>query len=239
MYEMQPLDLLILEYWSSPFRELNCIVQKSHPRLEVPDEQQLVEKIKSGSESAYRKVFDSFYRQLVICSFQILKDEQLCKDAVQEVFLELWKNRSKLHRGIQLLPYLKRSVINRSINVLKSRQHHMSSGPEPLQLLKGKSRAPDDILQGKEFKEIVMKAIDKMPDRCRAVFLLCKMDGNTHLEVAHLMGISTKTIENQMTKALKILRSELIKYQGKLISCALVFLTSQWGILLSHLLYNK
>ena len=115
----------------------------------------------------------------------------------------------------------------------------MSSGPAPLQLVMDKNRSPDEILEGNEFKEVVMTAIDKLPDRCRAVFLLCKMDGNTHLEVANQMGISTKTIENQMTKALKIIKSDIAKYQGKLISVAFVFLIGQWGILLSHLLYGK
>ncbi len=153
---MHPGDLEVQTYTrnfiSSVLRIQCALVAKLSLVLPVPEEKQLIELVISGNERAYRQVFDAYYRELVISSYQILKDENICKDAVQEVFLELWKNRKKLHQGIILLPYLKRSVINRSLNILKSRKHHMSSGPEPLEVFKDRNRQPDEdykVLEGK------------------------------------------------------------------------------------------
>lgn len=193
----------------------------------------------SGNERAYRQVFDAYYRELVISSYQILKDENICKDAVQEVFLELWKNRKKLHQGIILLPYLKRSVINRSLNILKSRKHHMSSGPEPLEVLKDRNRQPDEIAEENEFNSVVMRAINKMPDRCRAIYMLSRTEGLPHREIARQLDVSTKTIENQMTKALKILRKEITHYRVELLGLMLISGLDKWGIFCFGLLSSK
>lgn len=196
----------------------------------------IVNRLASGDESAYRKVFDSYYRSLVISAFQILKNEVLSKDAVQEVFLELWKNRARLTPKVILFPYLKRSVINRSLNILKSRKHHISAGSESLNILEDKSRQPDEDYEDNEFEAHIHRAIDRMPDRCRAVFMACKMKGLSHAEIADELGISKKTIENQITKALKILRSEIAKYSEYTSVFLSLISLILWGILTFDLL---
>ncbi len=204
--------------------------------MEVKTEQQLISDFRSGEQTAFRNIFDRYYRILVITSYQILKDQHISRDAVQEVFLELWKNRDKLKDESELLPYLKRSVINRSINIIKSRKHHMSSGPEPLSFITDDRRQPDQEYEEKELKEVVMTAIDRLPERCRAVFMLCRMEGYSHFEIAAKLGISTKTIENQMTKALKIIRNEIQQYQGLLKTIFITLVLSEWGIIAFELL---
>ena len=203
--------------------------------MQTSIDQQLIQELKAGSRHAFKKVFDAHYRSLVITAYQILKDEQVSKDAVQEVFVELWKKRARLHNGIVLLPYLKRSVMNRAINVLKSRKHHISSGSAPLEYLKDNNRQPDESLQDEEFKSVVLRAIDQLPDRCRAIFMLCRMEGLSHKEIAQRLDISTKTIENQITKALKLIRKEIAVYQGYTTVFFLFFFSTEWGFYLFDL----
>ena len=196
--------------------------------------QELIDRISTGDERAYQNLFNQCYRELVISSYRILKDENLCRDAVQEVFMDLWKNRSNLHEGITLIAYLKRGVMNRSINIIKSRKHHMSSGAEPLMYLVDSERDPEQQFEDAEFKSYVMKAIDKMPERCRAIFMMKRVEGMSHNEIAEQLGISKKTIENQITKALKILREEIEYYRS--LTLVLFFSLVVWGKLIFELL---
>lgn len=197
--------------------------------------QSLVNRISQGDEQAYKTAFEMHYRHLVICAYQILKDENIAKDAVQEVFLELWKNKKRLTDEIILLPYLKRSVMNRALNVLKSRKHHMSAGEGPLISLTDKNIQPDTQAETSELRDVVFRAIDTMPDRCRAVFMACRMEGLSHAEIAEKLSISTKTIQNQMTKALKIMRNAIEVYHKPML-IAWFFSLTAWGIDMFHLL---
>ncbi|MFT4567526.1 MAG: RNA polymerase sigma-70 factor (ECF subfamily) [Saprospiraceae bacterium] len=211
---------------------LNSVIIRSTilPSLDSLDNDDIVKRLASGNESAYKQVFDAYYRPLVISAYQILKNESLSKDAAQEVFLELWKNRARLTTKISLLPYLKRSVMNRALNIIKSRKHHISAGAEPLNILKDNNRRPDENVEDNEFVDHVHKAIESMPDRCRAIFMACKMQGLSHAEIASELGISKKTIENQITKALKIIRSEVVNYRQHTIILIPLISLILWGI---------
>ena len=217
---------------------LNSIIIRSTilPLLDSLDNDDIVKRLASGDESAFKQVFDNYYRSLVISAYQILKNESLSKDAVQEVYLELWKNRARLTTKISLLPYLKRSVMNRSLNIIKSRKHHMSAGSEPLKILEDHSRQPDESYEDNEFVDHVHRAIESMPDRCRAIFMACKMQGLSHAEIASELGISKKTIENQITKALKIIRSEIVNYRQHSIILITLISLAVWGISVFDLL---
>ena len=114
----------------------------------------------------------------------------------------------------------------------------MSSGESPLQAFKDSTRTPLEQYEDNELKEVVLKAIDQMPDRCRAVFMLRRMEGWSHAEISKELSISTKTIENQMTKALKIIRNALHQYKTVLSLLFGIFLLYQWGIFEIHLLSN-
>ena len=179
--------------------------------LELTDSE-IVHRLHQDDERAYRVLFDRHYTALVISAFQILKDEAASKDAAQEVFLHIWNKRKSLNLEMHFGSYLTRGVVNRAINILKSRRHHTDAGPEPLTQLSSPLRRPDDELEDLEFEKLVYQAIDELPDRCRAIFMLRRMEHCTHDEIAERLDISKKTIENQMTKALKIIRKAIQQY---------------------------
>lgn len=202
------------------------------------DDVQLVLGVSRGDQSSFKQIFDKYYRDMVIRAYQILQDEQLSKDAAQEVFLELWKNRSRLGPHIILHPYLKRSVSNRAINVLKSRRHHQSSGPEPLKYLNNTDDDASEFLEQQELKDMIHSAIDRLPERCRLIFVLCRQEGLSHKEISDKLDISVKTIENQMTKAIRTLREVITKYQSELLGFLLISISTKWGFIFFQLLIS-
>ena len=175
----------------------------------------IVSRLQKSDEKVFKHLFDEHYKTLVISANQILQDESASKDAAQEVFIQLWKSREKLSDKMHFASYLKRGVINRAINILKSRRHHMGSGDAALSFVKTKEHNPQDVLEGNDLKKVIYTAIDQMPDKCREVFILCRIDQRPHKEIAALLDISTKTIENQMTKALKILKKAVEEYRSR------------------------
>lgn len=90
----------------------------------------------------------------------------------------------------------------------------MGSGDAPLTYTLSKDQNPLEVLEDTELKQVIYRAIDQMPDKCREVFMLCRIDQRPHKEIAALLDISTKTIENQMTKALKILKKAVEEYRS-------------------------
>lgn len=185
-------------------------------KQEAPTDKELLLQLKSSDDTAYRQLFDRYYEKLVVTSLQITKDSNVAKDAAQEVFLALWKNRMTINIQQSLLSYLKRGVVNRSLNMIKSRKRHGGNlVPEDVHL-PTPSKA-DKMVEFGELQEFVHKAIDQLPDRCREVFVLCRFEGYSHKEISEQLGISTKTVENQMTKALKVLRKTVLPFLKMLI----------------------
>ncbi len=168
---------------------------------------ELVERIRSGDKAAYRILFNKFYRELVGTAVNILKNEDKGKDAVQEVFLQIWKNRESLEIRTSLGAYLKRGVINRSLNQIKYAKSFVQEDKlidEPSSNLS----ALDDLAL-KDLESALRGALDLLPERCRLVFVMKRLEGMSHKEISEELGISPKTIENQITKAMKVLKEAL------------------------------
>ena len=182
---------------------------------ELTDKELLVQ-LQDSNERAYRQLFDRYYEKMVVTALQITKDSNVAKDAAQEVFLALWKNRERINIKQSLSSYLKRGVINRSLNIIKSRKRHMGNTVPEAVVLPTSAKA-NEMLELEDLQKEVHKAIDQLPDRCRQVFVLCRFEEMSHKEIATQLNISTKTVENQMTKALKFLRNAVMPFVKMLI----------------------
>ena len=173
--------------------------------LENQQDQDLLNEIRQGNKNSFRSLFDRYYEGLVISAMQFLKDRDASKDAVQEVFYQIWKNRDKLSINQSLGGYLKRAVINRCLNQIKSRKAFVEE--EKLQFHANKEPSPQHILEAEDVQDAVQKGLDSLPDRCRTIFILKRIEGYSLKEIAEKLDISPKTVEHQMTKALKVLKA--------------------------------
>ena len=181
----------------------------------TPDKhQQLLHRIKDGDRDAWKTLFKEHFSYLCAVSYGVCNDSNAAQDMAQEVFLTIWRNRQKLDITTSLESYLKRAVINRTINHIKSKYQSSTS-------LDWEDRdVPSDdsaqaMLEYKELDEAMQKAIAALPDRCREIFLLSRFSDLKNKEIATKLDISIKTVENQITKALKLLRIHYLEYRKK------------------------
>lgn len=172
-------------------------------------DQQLVAQIAGGDEVAFRRLFDKYYKSMVMKANMILKDESLAKDAVQNVFVGIWNNRDNFKITTSLGAYLSKATINKSLNLVKSRKRH-GGGSDYLEDNDLTTNVTaNDHIEADEMKRRIHQAISKLPAKCRLIFVMNRIEGMSHKEIAKQLDISTKTIENQMTKALKYLRTQI------------------------------
>ena len=136
----------------------------------------------------------------------IVNDRDNAKDIVQDVFIGLWQNRNTVNWNTSLKGYLIKSTANRSINWLEKNSRNISfenSGIEPSE------NVVDQTMGANELQEKVKASIEKLPPKCKAIFVLSRSEGMKYRQIAEHLDISVKTVENQMSIALERLRNDL------------------------------
>jgi RNA polymerase sigma-70 factor (ECF subfamily) len=176
-------------------------------------EQQWLAALQAGDEAALRRIFDRHYPTLLSDIYRVVPDEDACQDIAQEVFVELWRKHAELDIHTSLRAYLRRAAVNRALNYLKTSRRFVFDEPE------NSPHAADtsarDItrkLEQESLEDALHAAIETLPEKCRIVFSLSRFEQLSHREIAERLGISVKTIENQITKAMKMLREALVRH---------------------------
>ncbi len=147
--------------------------------------------------------FDTNYRNSVISANRILNDQAAAEDVVQDCLIKLWGNRSQL-KETTVAGYFAIMVRNRCIDNLRKKKPAIVELDDVQLPIEDHSQMEHD-----ELKEKIDAAIDSLPDRCREIFVLSRFEKMSHKEIAESLMISPKTIENQITKALKVISSAL------------------------------
>lgn len=176
--------------------------------------QQTLDAIRAGNERVFEEVFREHYDALCRYAHNLLRDPDDAEEEVQALFLAFWERRETILISTSLKAYLFRSVHNRCLNRIK----HLSICDEHRQHVSyvgnSASRSPMDELAGQELGERIEEAMKQLPEQCRRVFHLSRFEELRYNEIAERLGISAKTVENQIGKALRILRVELADFLG-------------------------
>lgn len=209
----------------------------------MENEKPVIEQVKQGNRQAFNRLFNRYYRPLIGYASMFLPAEE-ADDVVQEVFLNVWLHRERLDESQSIRGYLLRSVYNTSLNTLKrgNRSVHYSSVSEmELQQLRHDFFDPDrcEVLQSlynSDIRKDIEQAIDRLPQRCREVFILSYLEGVASKEISHRLGISLSTVDNHIYAALKQLREMLKQYRNispvwLLLACELFFYCCRIGSL--------
>jgi RNA polymerase sigma-70 factor (ECF subfamily) len=169
----------------------------------------LFTEIKNINEKSFKQAFDLYYPRLCFFADKMLHDFDLSRSVVQQVFVELWIKRERL--VVQSLQsYLYQAVKNSALDVLK----HKKVEHQYLQSLeKAEFAELNDQIVEAELDDRINRAIQNLPEKCREIFILCRFDELKYAEIAERLGISIKTVEMQISIALKKLRNELSDYQ--------------------------
>ncbi len=169
--------------------------------------------IKELDQGAFEELFRSYFPPLMAFAKKILTDEDDAREVVQQVFISIWEKRKDIDLSVSLKSYLFTSVHNRSLNVIRDRKK-FSSAELPDQ---AGEWDVSSVIESMELEEKIMEVVGSLPEKCREVFELNRFEGLKYSEIADRLHISVKTVENQMSKALKVLREKLLKYIGLLL----------------------
>jgi RNA polymerase sigma-70 factor (ECF subfamily) len=176
-----------------------------------------------NTEAGFEALFRALYAPLYRYASGLLADEMQAEEAVQEVFLRLWQQKDQVSIETNVQAYLYRAVHNQSMNILnhekvkeKYQQYARHSSPQY-------ADGPAQGMYAKELQQQIGKAMEKIPEKCRTVFHLSRQEELSYKEIAAKLGLSIKTVENQVAKALKILRAELKDYLPMLAVMVTIF----------------
>jgi RNA polymerase sigma-70 factor (ECF subfamily) len=156
----------------------------------------------------FEKIFKAYFPALMAFSRKILGNEDDAREVVHQVFINLWERRSEIDLSTSLKSYLFTAVNNRSLNVIRDRKKFSSEEVPDL----AENWDVSAELESMELEERIREAISGLPERCRVIFELNRFEGLSYGDIAKELDISIKTVENQMSKALKILREQLSNY---------------------------
>jgi RNA polymerase sigma-19 factor, ECF subfamily len=184
------------------------MTESSAPRPFGMEERALLGRLKSGDQAAFDAIFRAHYAHLVGFAQGMLRDRATAEDVAQEVMLELWRRREDLVISESLRAYLLRATRNRSLNQL--RHANVERRAEPRLVGEESVNATGaSQLVASELKTALAEAVAELPPACREVFQLSRGQGLRYAEIASTLGISVKTVESQMGKALRHLRGRL------------------------------
>lgn len=170
------------------------------------------------------ELFRTYYTELVRYAFTIVREQGEAEDIVQHLFVKLWEKREDLAIRKDVRSYLYRSTYNASVNAWKRTGRFTGTG-ESLQQVSASGQSSDRVLSS-ELEARIEQAVQSLPEKCREVFMLSRFSELSYKEIADQLGISVKTVENHMGKALSIMRSQLSDYLPQLLIT--ILLAMQW-----------
>jgi RNA polymerase sigma-70 factor (ECF subfamily) len=168
--------------------------------------------IREGNGQAFEKIFREYFKSLHAYAYTFMKDNEQAEEIVQNVFCRIWEKREQLKPDGSLKAYLYRAVHNESLNYLKHQKTraaftvHHSNIDEPV------SVEASEKLMVAELDGHIQQALNDLPQQCRIIFQLSRFENLKYKEIADHLNLSIKTVENQMGKALKILRVKLAEF---------------------------
>lgn len=170
----------------------------------------IFQQIKNNDPKAFELLFNNYYVPLCRYCFVFLQDEVHAEEIVQQFFINLWENRATLSINTSIKSYLYKSVRNRCLNFIRNKKTKMKVEKELLQKTE-KSAVPEQILliELDELQEFIESAIASLPEKCRNIFEMSRSLDLSNKEIASALNLSPKTVENQITIALKKIKKFL------------------------------
>lgn len=187
--------------------------------MKKPTEEQFTiwaEKIGRSDQRAFDDLFRAFYPVLVRFTMRYVSNKTLAKDVVQDCFISLWQTRRRIDASRSLKSYLFTMVRNRALNEI--RDHSKVDVNHELAQNQQREENPEEVERFNEtgqLEENMNKWIEELPDRQQEAFRLSRFEGLDHDEIAEVMSVSPKTVNNHIVAALSSLRERYIQYDNK------------------------
>ncbi len=169
--------------------------------------------LKGGSEEAFTTLYNHYNLHLCSYAYRILNDNGEARETVHLTFCKFWDNRKGIDINESLNSYLYKSVYNNCISLLRKKKQYakyveLGLGDLHFNRIVQNPHAELKMIDS-ENRKIILSAINELPEKCREIFIKCKINGLTYPKVAEDLNISVKTVETQMSIALRRLRKKL------------------------------
>lgn len=164
----------------------------------------IVQEIKEGNEESFRQIFHAYYERLCHYAFTLLRDMDDAEDVVQSMFLKIWEKRQTLIITHTIKSYLYTAVYHQCVNQFDHRAVRVKF-QERNAVEKSAAVQHPEVFPN-ELEEYIVAAINTLPKQCRTIFMMSRYQEMKYTEIAKELNISVNTIENQISKALRILR---------------------------------
>lgn len=185
-------------------------------------DEELIYWLNESNVLAFNEIYNRYWMKLLAQATYDLQNESEAEECVQDVFVKIWNNRATLSLRFKLSTYLYRAIKNQIINVLEKRYAKRNQLlPLPADLDVGSVLSADSVLLEKELLAALEAAVAALPEKCGVVYRMSRFEGKTNQEIARELGISEKTVEGHVTKAIKDIREGL---DGPAFACICLYL---------------
>ncbi|MEN6456222.1 MAG: RNA polymerase sigma-70 factor [Prolixibacteraceae bacterium] len=171
-------------------------------------EQVLVDGLREGNLKIFDYLFHYYYSGLVVFAFRYTGSMQAAEDLVQDFFFHLWLNREKTVIRQSLKSYFFSAVKNKSLDFLKHQKIEKKAETK-LKFFQEDPAEEQQFMVESELEEQVNRALAKLPEKCRKIFMMNRFEGLKPDQIAEMENISVRTVEGHIGKAIRILRMEL------------------------------
>ncbi len=172
------------------------------------NEKQLLEGVRAGDPSAFQLIFNEYYAVLTVFARNFLNDLDMAKEVVQDLFVQLYEKRETLSIQTSLKSYLYQSVRNSCLNKIKQDKTHQKHHEELMKSSRDEADLSDHIEKA-ELEQKIYHIVSRFPPKCRQIFLMSRQEDLSNSEIAIKLNISIRTVETQISKALKTLRDNI------------------------------
>jgi RNA polymerase sigma-70 factor (ECF subfamily) len=181
----------------------------------------------SSDSPSVEQLFKRYQPMLFRRAFRLVDEEDVAKDLVQNVFLQLWNNRDKVDFGPAIQGYLFKATTHAALNYLESNKRKRVFHQQIQRLSAKETTGGSETLAFRELQTNIQQAIDRLPPKCKVIFLLNRQEGLPYKQIAGQLDLSLKTVENQMGIALEKLREDLKPFLPREL-VLFILLFTQW-----------
>lgn len=167
--------------------------------------------LKADDQETVKQLFYQLYPFLCQTIFRIVQDKAVAEDLAQDTFFKFWDKRNEINVQSSIKAYIRRMAINEALYYLRKNKKFQKDESDPAEQGATTETVEEQFLQ-QELQDKIGSAIQTLPPRCQEIFRLSRFEDMSYKEIAYQLEISVKTVENQMGKALKLLRVALKEY---------------------------
>ncbi|MBN1159372.1 MAG: RNA polymerase sigma-70 factor [Bacteroidales bacterium] len=171
-----------------------------------------ISSLKSGDIAAYESLFRQYYAALVLFAVKYVSDIDIAREIVQDFFVRLYEKRLTISIDVSIKSYLYRSVYNSCINYLNQRNIH-EKHVNNMRIENELDEDAEKEIMTLDLQHKIYAIIEELPVKCRQIFKMNRFEGLKNEEIAQMLNLSKRTVETQISKALKILRKRLAGFE--------------------------